>query len=237
MKNIKSLTKTLFVVFFTILFTGMCFVMQNNIQSVYAEDTRSRQVTITCGNCHGAGEHMCTYCMGTGLGDMCDFCFGEGGECENCQGSGKLLCSLCNGNKNVTCTECNGNKTKTVEGYLLTFDSNGVTPNETLIQPDAIAPNHQFESFQTLTANGYTFLGWSTDKYAETASTNAGDTLIVKNDNIFYAIWKSTGGGGDSTPSTGIYFDSIGLYIAGSAMIISVGALAVIFIKRKNYSN
>lgn len=41
-----------------------------------------------------------------------------------------------------------------------------------------------------LTRKDYAFVGWSTDKDAETAEYNAGDTLSgIKNDTVLYAVW------------------------------------------------
>jgi len=101
----------------------------------------------------------------------------------------QIDCPDCDGG----CATCDYVGYTTVIGNLVTLNTNGVTPNEAIVQPSAIQTGSNFSSFPILTANRFIFKGWSTDSKATAATYTNESSYTVNGDVTFYAIWQGNG--------------------------------------------
>ena len=120
--------------------------------------------------------------------------------------------------------------------YTVTYDANttDVVSNMPGNQVYYLNENYRV-STNVPTRNGYTFLGWSSDKYATAADPfyTAGNEISIRKDTTLYAIWKSNGtinptptsnnnsnNNLPSNPATGVedYLLPIGGVVAASAV-------------------
>ncbi len=84
--------------------------------------------------------------------------------------------------------------------FTLNYDANGGTgapASQTYKATSQYEKSHTFTiSSQTPTREGYTFLGWSTNKNATAASYQPGGSIVVTGTTTLYAVWK------ENTPPT-----------------------------------
>jgi len=203
----------------------------------------------TCSYC-SSNPGFCPECGGTGLGAgmvPCPDCGGEFPECGTCGGSGEVpescpdccgnkICKMCNGTKLAECVTCSGQGYDTCNpepcttcsqigysigvGKLVTLDANGVTPNEAIVQPNAIETGKNFSAFPILTADRFLFKGWSTDSKAATASYTDESSYTVNADVTFYAVWE---GNGDRYNYTQGDYDYEPYYVGGDTVKFIAG--------------
>lgn len=81
--------------------------------------------------------------------------------------------------------------------FTLNYDANGgngAPASQTYKATSQYEKSYTFTiSSQTPTREGYNFLGWNTDKNADTASKQPGNTIVVNNNNnptTLYAVWE-----------------------------------------------
>ena len=80
--------------------------------------------------------------------------------------------------------------------FTLNYDANGGTgapASQTYKATSQYEKSHSFtvSSVVPTRDGGYTFLGWSTDRNATTASYKGGSSIVVTGTTTLYAIWKS----------------------------------------------
>lgn len=84
-----------------------------------------------------------------------------------------------------TCTQCYPQTTY----YTLTYNANGGSGAPSAQK--AKADSSFYLSSAVPTRSGYTFLGWSTDKYASSSSYAPGIYVKIKSNVTLYAVWKT----------------------------------------------
>lgn len=98
--------------------------------------------------------------------------------------------------------------------FTLNYDANGgngAPASQTYKATSQYEKSYTFTiSSQTPTREGYTFLGWNTDKNAATASKQPGNTIVVNNNNnptTLYAVWEEKAPVTPDDPKVGENFD------------------------------
>lgn len=98
--------------------------------------------------------------------------------------------------------------------FTLNYDANGgngAPASQTYKATSQYEKSYTFTiSSQTPTREGYNFLGWNTDKNADTASKQPGNTIVVNNNNnptTLYAVWEEKAPVTPDDPKVGENFD------------------------------
>lgn len=98
--------------------------------------------------------------------------------------------------------------------FTLNYDANGgngAPASQTYKATYQYEKSYTFTiSSQTPTREGYNFLGWNTDKNADTASKQPGNTIVVNNNNnptTLYAVWEEKAPVTPDDPKVGENFD------------------------------
>lgn len=95
--------------------------------------------------------------------------------------------------------------------FTLNYDANGGTgapASQTYKATSEYEKSHTFTiSSQVPTRDGYTFLGWDTDKNAATASKEPGGTIVVTGTTTLYAVWEEKAPVTPNDPKVGENFD------------------------------
>lgn len=98
--------------------------------------------------------------------------------------------------------------------FTLNYDANGgngAPASQTYKATFQYEKSYTFTiSSQTPTREGYNFLGWNTDKNADTASKQPGNTIVVNNNNnptTLYAVWEEKAPVTPDDPKVGENFD------------------------------
>lgn len=98
--------------------------------------------------------------------------------------------------------------------FTLNYDANGgngAPASQTYKATSQYEKSYTFTiSSQTPTREGYNFLGWNTDKNADTASKQPGNRIVVNNNNnptTLYAVWEEKAPVTPDDPKVGENFD------------------------------
>ena len=95
--------------------------------------------------------------------------------------------------------------------FTLNYDANGGTgapASQTYKATSEYEKSHTFTiSSQVPTRDGYTFLGWDTNKSATTASKQPGGTIVVTGTTTLYAVWEEKAPVTPDDPKVGENFD------------------------------
>lgn len=98
--------------------------------------------------------------------------------------------------------------------FTLNYDANGgngAPASQTYKATSQYEKSYTFTiSSQTPTREGYNFLGWNTDKNADTASKQPGNTIVMNNNNnptTLYAVWEEKAPVTPDDPKVGENFD------------------------------
>jgi uncharacterized repeat protein (TIGR02543 family) len=113
----------------------------------------------------------------------------------------------------------------TINSYSLTFKANGGVGDD-VVTTNEFASSAALASAGTFTRDGYTFVGWTEDSSATTATYAADGTLTMPaNDVVLYAVWTAksysisydaNNGTGIEPPTPGDYTDTVGLSLGAN---------------------